>query len=431
MNLKVEKSHESRIKKNISSTIEPTQPTEWNNAEVVLLSQPRFETLFGVLETNSANFIRPFSLKKAIKEHQNYREHLEKNNVKTIDLREAMMHGTIDKSESIIESNNLDRLRERAKESLSYNFSDEISSSDKKILKENFKKTIKNFHPEDLVNIVLLRPEVKINYNENALDPTSKFISDFEVEPANNQYFMRDPLITTKKGIVIGNPKLDVRKVERDNVLFGLKQLGIEPVYQVKDPGTLEGGDFMPAGDFVFQGQGLLSNEEGVNQLLENKVYGRVEVAVVKDQRSQMDEMHLDTYFGLLSRDLALLCEDRFESDTEPEVDVYQPVDSKEDFEYQKDRTVGLLTYLNQKDIEVLKISKEQQENYAPNFLLVEEKHLIGVKQAGEKFENKLNDHGVQTEMLDFKELTGGYGGPHCMSQAIVRSSNQTQEEIK
>lgn len=396
------------------------QAEEWGRARIVLLAEPNFETLFGLIETNSANFLHPFDLKKARDEHRAFRKWLERFGAKVIDLREALVSGTLE-GEELRESENLEKLREFARKSLRYQYSEEISREDGELLGKNRELIIRTLHPTVLADLVLLRPKLTIRYNPNALDPTSQFLSQFEVEPANNQYFMRDGMITTSKGCVIGNLTLDVRKVENDIVEFALKQLGIEPIYRVVPPGNLEGGDFMPAGDFVLQGQGLLSNEEGVRQLLENRVYGFAEVAVVKDPRAQMDEMHLDTYFNFLSRNKAILCSDRLEKEAQPVVDVWVPEGTPEDFAYRKKHTLPFPKYLEEKGMKIIPFSKEEQENFAPNYLLVQENYLVGVSKAGEDFWNRIRREGVDAHPLNFDALTGGYGGPHCMSQVILR----------
>jgi len=189
----------------------------------------------------------------------------------------------------------------------------------------------------------------------------------------------------------------------------------------VQAPGTLEGGDFLPCGDFVLQGQGLLTNAEGVRQCLEHKVYGFVEVGVVKDQRNNMDEMHLDTYFAMLDKDLAACCDTRLKGEEEPLVDVYAPVGSPKKFSYQLARTVRFSEYLKEKGIRVIPFSKREQEDFAPNGLLVGPRQFIGVKQSGKSFERRLQKAGVQTQFISFDALTGGYGGPHCSSQVLVR----------
>lgn len=396
------------------------QAAEWERAKVVLLAEPNFETLFGLLETNSANFLYPFDLKKAREEHRVFRKSLERFGAKVIDLREALVSGCLKEGEAL-EGKNLEKLREFAGKGLRYEFSEEVSKEDRELLLKNKDLIIRTFHPTVLADLVLLRPKLMIRYNSHALDPTSRFISQFEVEPANNQYFMRDGMITTARGCVIGNLTLDVRKVENEIVEFALKQLGIEPIYRVEPPGNLEGGDFMPAGEFVLQGQGLLSNEEGVHQLLQNRVYGFAEVAVVKDPRAQMDEMHLDTYFNFLSRKKAILCTDRLKKEAQPIVEVWVPEGTPEDFSYQKKRTLPFPQYLEEKGIKIIPFSKEEQENFAPNYLLLQENFLVGVRGAGEDFWRRIREEGVKVHLLSFEALTGGYGGPHCMSQVILR----------
>lgn len=410
-----------RVPTAVPVPIRPTQPYEWGKARVVLLCRPDIETLFGILETNSANFLEPFDLAEARWEHTRFRRALERNGATVIDLREALTFGCIAENGEPIDGGNLARLRERALASVRYEYDDAISVEERRELEQNKRVTIERLHPSVLADLVLLRPVIEIRPNPGALDATSRYLSTYRVDPANNQYFMRDPLITTRLGIVIGRFSLDVRRVENDNVEFALEQLGIRPLYRVQAPGRLEGGDFMPAGDFVLQGQGLLSDEDGVGQLLEHRVYGYVEVAVVKDPRSEMDEMHLDTYFSLLSPHLAVLCEDRVGGDQEPVVDVYRPEGTEREFQYRLVRRCSFTEYLRQKGIEIITFSKEEQENYAPNFLLVESGRLIGVSRAGKSFAQRLRARGIDARFLDFDALTGGYGGPHCMSQVIVR----------
>jgi len=400
----------------LGGKVDVSQAAEWLPVRTVLLCEPGIETLFALLEIHSANFLRPFSPARARQEHRAFRRALEAAGARVIDLREALAWHAGDDPDA------LTRLRAWAQESVRYEFDVAVKGADRDLLRENLRRAIEVFEPATLADLILLRPRLTIRPNPNVLDPTSRFLSRFEVLPANNAYYMRDPLITTRLGCVIGRLRLDVRRVENDVAEYALRQLGIAPLYRVQAPGFLEGGDFMPAGDFVLQGQGLLSDEDGVGQLLERRVYGYVEVAVVKDRRSQMDEMHLDTYFSLLGPDLCAVCEDRAGKDQQPEVDVYRPQGPPDRFVYRKVKTCGFLDYLAGKGLRVLFFSKEEQENFAPNGLLTAPYRFIGVRQAGEAYEGRLQSRGVQTVFLDFAALTGGYGGPHCSSQVIYRA---------
>jgi arginine deiminase len=389
-----------------------SQPAEWLPAKTVLLCEPNMETLFGILETNSVNFLSPFSLKQAQAEHRAFRRAMESAGVQVIDVREALAGSGSPES--------LGRLQTWATTSVCYDIDESVSPGDRDLLRKNLQRTIQTLDPATLADLILLRPTLTIRYNENPLDPTSRFCSRYEVNPANNAFYMRDPLMTTASGCVIGRLRLDVRRAENDLAAHALEQLGIAPVYRVQPPGFLEGGDFIPCGDFVLQGQGLLSNAEGIRQCLEHRVYGFVEVGVVCDPRGQMDEMHLDTYLAVLDRDLCALCDNRLGSE-QPTVDIYAPDGTPGHFAYKKTRAVRLTDYLEEKGMQVLTFSKHEQEDFAPNGLLLGPRDFIGVSRAGQAYERRLNQRGVQTRFLDFDALTCGYGGPHCMSQVIRR----------
>jgi len=379
-----------------------SQPAEWDKARVVLLCQPSLETLFAILETNSANFLYPFDLKKAVEEHRNYRNKLEDFGAKVYDIREMLVHKCIHD----LDEGNLRRLREFALKSVKYAFQG-ISEEDRDFLLSNLRRAIETLSPEVLADVIILRPVINISYNPRALDPTTRFLSSYCLEPANNLYFMRDGMLTTREGVVIGNFTLDVRRVENDIVELALRQMGIEPIYRVREPGHAEGGDFMPAGDFVLQGVGLLTDEDGARQMLENGVYGNVEVGLVRDPNPGMEEMHLDTYFNFLGRNLALLSEDRMEEGKEPMVEVFEPV-AEEKVRYKKKSELSLKRYLEEKGFEIFPITVEEQRNFAPNFLLLEDRRLIGVAQAGESFAERLKQWNVKADLLDFSALTGG-----------------------
>lgn len=363
------------------------------------MCEPNIETLFAVLETNSANLLRPFSLDQARQEHRAFRRAIEAAGARVIDLREALTWRTDDDPEALA------RLREWALFSIRYEFAREISEEDRDLLQANLRRAVGVFDPATLAELIILRPVVNIRYNPNALDRTTRFLSRYEVVPAHNSYHMRDPFITTRQGCVVGRLRLDVRRVENDVAEYALRQLGIPSIYRVQPLGFLEGGGFNPAGDFVLQGQGLLSNEDGVGQLLEHRVHGYVEVAVVKDLLLEMNEMHLDGYFALLGPDLCALCEDRMKGDLQPEVDVYRPEGTPTDFGYRKVKTCGFVDYLSEKGFRVLGFTREEQDNGVSNVVLTEPYRFIGIRAPEQAYVSKLLAHGVQFKSVDFAAL--------------------------
>lgn len=87
-------------------------------------------------------------------------------------------------------------------------------------------------------------------------------------------------------------------------------------------------------GKMSFIGLGTSTNEEALNQLLENDVFGVNRVVAVKDSWKNQEQMHLDTYFNVINPNLAVLVDMRMSIDgEEPElkiiVDVYYKVNGK------------------------------------------------------------------------------------------------------
>lgn len=391
------------------------QYAEWEPAKVILLCQPALETAFDVLQPNAANFLHPFSIKQAQNEHQAFRTHLEGKGIKVIDLRQAMTYGVNEFPAA------RQKLESFARSAICLDTSF-LTSESALQCQSDFEEALAVQDAETLVELILLRPTIHLSQNPEALDPTTALQARYEISPAS-AYYLRDPLITTTQGCVIGRLRLEKRRPENDLAAFALEQLGIEPILSIEAPGCLEGGDFIPGGDFVLQGVGLLTNEEGVSQCLENRVYGYVEVAIVKDSKAEMDEMHLDTYFALLGPDLCLLCVNRIGTPHEPRLDIYQPDGSPGEFKYRYRRSVLFTEYLEEKGFKIIPFSKSEQANFASNGLLTAPYHWVGVDQAGMEFYRRLQEHGVQVETISYNALTGGYGGPHCSSQVLARGT--------
>ena len=386
----------------------PRQAAEWLPARVVLICEPAIETLFSILHTGAANFAHPFSLVKAREEHRAYRRLLEAHGVHVIDLR------------ALLAQVNRARLIGWARQAVALDFEASLSAAERAAAQAQVEAALQVLDADSLVDVLMLRPTLHIARNPDALDDTTRFSTRFSLDPLS-PYYTRDPLITTSAGVVITRLKLANRSVENDLAAYAMEALGVRPIYRVQPPGTLEGGDFIPCGEFVLQGQGLLTDEAGIRQCLEHRAYGYVEVAVVEDPFQSMSAMHLDTYFAMLDRDLALCLDTRLAGDCEPAVKVYIPQGTPEAFTYVLARTVLFSRYLAEKGIRVVPISEAEQAQFAANVLTIGPRRVIAVQQAGEGFFQRLRDLGVEVYPTDFEALTGGYGGPHCASQVLLR----------
>jgi len=399
----------------VQRTYAASQPAEWLPARLVLVCEPAIETLFGLLDTDAASIAQPFSLTGAVREHRHFRHRLEAAGATVIDVREALAAG------------DPEVLRQAARQALVYEFDPAVPGSDRASLAALHDRTIAALDPPALVDIVMLRPVVHIRPNHRALDSTSRFRASFSVDPANNAYFLRDPLVTTAAGVAVGRLRLDVRRPENDIAALALRQLRIEPLLRITAPGFLEGGDVLPAGNLVFQGQGWHSDADGIGQMLDAGAYGDTEVAVVRDPGAAPDDAdgHLDSYFAVYGPSLAGICEDRLGA-REPEVDVWRPEQTRHGLLYRRSATVGLFRYLADRGYDVVTLPAADRDVAATNGLLVGPGRYLPVRSVDDGLRDRLWAAGLTVEELDFPELTGGHGGPHCYTQVLLRGLNST-----
>lgn len=80
------------------------------------------------------------------------------------------------------------------------------------------------------------------------------------------------------------------------------------------------------------------------------------------------------------------------------------------------------MEYLKRKGIEIISITKNEQERYGTNFLTIEENKIIFPNNPGlERVTKTLEKHGVDVILANTRELNNGYGGIHCMAAVIKR----------
>lgn len=61
--------------------------------------------------------------------------------------------------------------------------------------------------------------------------------------------------------------------------------------------------------------------------------------------------------------------------------------------------------------------------NYGINILTIEPSKIISVKGVSKDYKSMLESNGIYVREVNVKNLTKGYGGPHCMTQALRRES--------
>jgi arginine deiminase len=393
----------------------PGVKAEWHKATDVLVSTPGYELFYGVIHPQAASFEDSFDPFLAIEEHKEFRNILVQEGLNVINL-----------SDVLLSDHNI--LRSLAEISLEYVYLSDDGKHQIKSESYPIKQEVLDKLPDEvLLNLVLGKTQVCQIVDKEM--PSHYHPFGYRVFPVTNHYFQRDPQITTDKGVVIGRMKNEVRFAENDiaEIIFNI--LGVTPVYRIKAPGTLEGGDYIPAGDFALIGEGLRTNNLAIKQILENKVLGFPEIAVVHDPYKQSDEMHLDTYLEFVGEKKAIIIGDRINQNGQkanptkiPFVTIYN-LDCNGNYVQQNDieDKLSLQDYLVSKGVQLIPISKELQLNYGLNILTLSDRRIISVKGVSDGYNSLLQKNDIDFVEVDITNLAKGYGGPHCMTQVLKR----------
>ena len=425
---------------------------EWEPLRQVVVHRPGMEMFFGLLEPYASLYERAFSRLKARKEHERLEDALAYEfNIGVIPFKKTILDAA-DHDPAVRE-----RLVDLALGSIDF----AGDPGEALLAKQDLMRNIPLLDSGHFFNILLLTPAIELRGEKGA---RAIHLNITEREPLANLHFMRDQQAVTDRGLVLGSMAKPQRR--RETLLTGLlwEILGIQVVHRTGLPATFEGGDFMALGDFALVGNGDRTNREGVDQLLGNGlsfdevgvVHQPVHPLLPGDRADPMIDMHLDTYFNVASSGVAVGSETLLKN---AQVDVYT---REGEAVYARDpNPTDLYTYITGKGFEVIGITTLEQMAYATNFLCIRDgkilavevdqvvKEVIGNLQAGaardpgrygellaqvgkdyrslkshgEFFPHKsaVYQHDIDAYPIILENLTGGYGGAHCMTCALKR----------
>ncbi len=399
-------------------TAEAVHPrAEYDRAAKIVMHEPNKELFVGTMHPAAALFMDYFDADKAAGEHRGYRQALADMGAEVVTVRDILLSGCTDAEGNTVEGQALDELRDFASRYLKYTCGEGVDSAEQA---EYRSAMLAKFTPGDLVDIILLQPEVVLS----GTGINTGLEASYTLHPVMNLFFMRDQAITTSKGVVIGRMNSSQRAAETDIAEFCYRKLGETPVYRISgEDAYLEGGDYLPFGSLSFIGCGLRTTQEAIDQLLDNDLIGKDTLVVVRDSWKSQDQMHLDTYFNIIDRDLVTLCANRVEA--KPGDKDYLTADV-----YAKDGTgrfakvssgVPFTDFLTARGISIIPIGKADELNYANNFLTVSARKIAMVAGQSAELQQALAAHGVDVTWVPLYNLTRGYGAAHCMTQVVRR----------
>jgi arginine deiminase len=157
-------------------------------------------------------------------------------------------------------------------------------------------------------------------------------------------------------------------------------------------------------------------------QMMDADAFGHDTIAVVNDHKWWQMQMHLDTYFNIIDKDLCTLVESRYYAKKgEPEwvtVDLYTRESGQKEYRLTQ-QDVPFVEFLTQQGYTIIPIKYEDEMHYANNFLTIAPRHIMAVGNQSKSLQQSFAEHNVKVEWIPLETLIKGYGAAHCMTQVI------------
>lgn len=412
---------------------------EWDSLKQVIMHRPGTEIDYAMLAPRAFLFERPFNKRKALEEHRRLENVLKENGVQVTMIRDIAT-----------EMGNTDRdFRHSMEEKVAKDiqFFGDLENAERE--RNDLKRNLPYMDSDTLFNIMILCPSIDIRIDDTNHMYYPKIFSNV---PLTNLYFMRDQQAVSHKGVIGGRMKLPQRKKEPEITSFILNhRLGDKNTVRVEETGFFEGGDYIPCGEFGLIGTGSRTDINGALSAMNSGLMSHDEVLIVENPKYEfqvkdlLNNMHLDTYFNIAGDGVAIGSRMLAQK-------AVGTVYAKNGSGYEMVRNTTLFDYMKEKNFSFFDINPIEQLCYSSNFLTISDKKITCIdsysvlqklmknnvitpdviKRAGIPedelkeglmFPNrkKMDQFGLDYIEINLEEITGGYGGAHCMTMSLSR----------
>jgi len=198
-----------------------------------------------------------------------------------------------------------------------------------------------------------------------------------------NSVFTRDTAISTPNGYIKARMGIDSRRGEEAWMAMALERLSEPRAGEIREPGTVEGGDVILAGGVAFAGITCRTNREGVDQL--SRILGDMDCEV-RSATLPGRYLHLDQTIGVLGPRRLMCCRGLFPDAFFDGFDV----------------------------VEV------PCRGHNVNFICLGENEIIAPR-ANKKLIEAVKKSGVRVHEVALSEFAKGSGGPNCLVMPVDR----------
>jgi N-dimethylarginine dimethylaminohydrolase len=210
-----------------------------------------------------------------------------------------------------------------------------------------------------------------------------------------NAMFMRDLMLMTPEGAIVGRPASTVRAGEERYVAETLAALGVPILLTVRGAGTFEGADVCWIDrDLCILAEGLRTNREGADQV--ERLLRELGVEVVRVGLVH-GAMHLDGSLAIRDRDLAVVWPNR--------------------------TPLKVVQTLRRRGFRLIEVSDDREafHELPLNGVCLAPGHYL-MPSGGDSLRRAYGAAGVTCETVDISELIKAGGGIHCLTAFLKRA---------
>jgi len=204
------------------------------------------------------------------------------------------------------------------------------------------------------------------------------------------------------------------------------RHLSIPESFTTPNGETFEGGDAYIHNGYVYVGVGTrttLGAAEAIYRHLKPQMDEKdLKFAIVVDTRPpstdpavSMESMHLDTYSNPIGHEAIAVC-----TNEASYREVFELGLNKDDSIRQTSKG-AFMEHLTRLGEDIIAIPKEEQMDFACNFLMLDDRTVILPNDKNEFLINGLTQRGKEIVVIDLFENTRGYGASHCMTGQLRR----------
>jgi arginine deiminase len=269
-------------------------------------------------------------------------------------------------------------------------------------------------------------------YGETAAIRLNQLLSLSHELPLANIFYGRDQSQALTDKLVLSVLKWNIRKPEVAIFREALLELGYTDALVEIERGTFEGGDVAVFGDTCYVGVGARTSFSSAKNLCRKigpglEKQGLQIAAVINKQHEEeaalfgaptnehMHLMHLDMFWIPLAKDLVLAYG--------AEIDHREVIRITRNSDMLVTESLGSFRGFHaNKGIEIIEVTKQEQENFATNLLNLGNKTVIVALSTNQRVIAELEKRGYRVLSAELNKLVNGYGATHCLTAPVRRT---------